>query len=202
MKTMSRNFTTKEKVLFAVLGCMLIGLVFYRFFYVNLSNAVDEANAEAATLQSDLDIAKTRTMRIEKMEQQLQGIGNTGVMQKMGSYNNSKPETAFLHTVLSSVPDYTISFDDVTRDGKLIRRNFTLNFTTASYDSAEKIIRDLTSGEYRCLIGDMSCSVENGITSVTLEGTFYETMVGGTPDSALPADETETDEAVELEDFE
>ena len=136
------------------------------------------------------------------MEKQLQGYENTGIMQKMGSYNSSKPETAFLHTVLADVPDYTISFDEVTREGDQIRRNFTLNFTTASYDSAEKIIKNLTSGDYRCLIGDMSCSVENGITSVTLQGTFYETMVGGTPDSALPADQTETAEPVELEDFE
>lgn len=202
MKIMSRNFTTKEKILFAVLGCLLIGLIFYRLFYVNINKAVTEANAEVTTLQTDLDVAQARALRIQKMEKQLQGYENTGIMQKMGSYNSSKPETAFLHTVLADVPDYTISFDEVTREGDQIRRNFTLNFTTASYDSAEKIIKNLTSGDYRCLIGDMSCSVENGITSVTLQGTFYETMVGGTHDSALPADQTETAEPVELEDFE
>lgn len=202
MKIMSRNFSTKEKVLLIVLAVMLVGLVFYRLIYVNINKALDEANAEAATLQSDLDIAQARAARIQKMEDQLNGSGSTGLLQKMGSYNSSKPETAFLHTVLADVPDYTITFDEVTREGDQIRRNFTLNFTTASYDSAESIIKNLTSGDYRCLIGDMSCSVENGITSVTLQGTFYETMVGGQADSALPEDKAETAEPVELEDFE
>ena len=78
MKIMSRNFSTKEKVLLIVLAVMLIGLVFYRLIYVNINKALDEANAEAATLQSDLDIAQARAARIQKMEDQLNGSGNTG----------------------------------------------------------------------------------------------------------------------------
>ena len=56
----------------------------------------------------------------------------------------------------------------------------------------KQIFSDLTGGPFRCLIGDIACSVTNqnneaGL-SVSATATFYETMVGGTPDAGLPAD--------------
>lgn len=202
MKIMSRNFTSKEKVLIVVLAVALLGLIYYKFVFVRVNDALTGARAEAQSLQSDLDIANARLTQIGKMEKELNGITSTGLLARMGSYNSSKQETAFLNTVLAGVPDYSITFDEVTRDGNQIRRNFTLQYEAPSYASAEKIMKDLTDGEYRCLIGDVSCTVDGSITKVALSGTFYETMVGGTPDSALPADEAETTKPVELEDFE
>lgn len=203
MKILSRNFSTKEKILLIVLAVVLVGLVYYRLVYVNINNALTSARTEATSLQSDLDIAQARAARIKKMEKEMDGYKSTGLVSKMGSYNSSKPETAFLHTVLSDVSDYTISFDEITRTGSQIRRNFSLKYTVPSYAAAEDIMKRLTSGEYRCLIGDVSCDVgDGGVTTVSANGTFYETMVGGVADSALPKDEAETNEGVALEDFE
>ena len=216
MKLMSRNFSTKEKVLLILLAVMLLGLIYYKLVYSRLHTAVVNAQSEvneavieqvkkfsSGSLQSELEVAQMRLARIKKMEREMDGYKSTGMIAKMGSYNNSKPETAFLNTVLSGVNDYSISFEEVTRDGDQIRRNFTLQYKTSSYAEAEKIMKDLTSGEYRCLISDVNCSVDSGgVVTVSLIGTFYETMVGGTPDSALPKDEAETDNTVKLEDFE
>ena len=203
MKLMSRNFSTKEKVLLILLAVMLLGLIYYKLVYSRLHTAVVNAQSEASSVQSELEVAQMRLARIKKMEREMDGYKSTGMIAKMGSYNNSKPETAFLNTVLSGVNDYSISFEEVTRDGDQIRRNFTLQYKTSSYAEAEKIMKDLTSGEYRCLISDVNCSVDSGgVVTVSLIGTFYETMVGGTPDSALPKDEAETDNTVKLEDFE
>lgn len=203
MKVMSRNFSTKEKVLMVLMAVLLIGLVYYKFVYTRINQAADKARAEVESLQNDLDVAQIRVARIKKMENEMDGYQKTGLVSKMGSYNNSKMETAFLNTVLAGASDYSISFDEVTRDGDLIRRNFSLQYKTPTYDEAEKIMQELTTGEYRCLIGDVGCTVDNtGQTTVTLIGTFYETMVGGKADSALPADEAETNNAVELSDFE
>jgi len=203
MKLMSREFTAKEKILIAVLAIGLLFLVYYRFVYLNINTALTNANAEAQSLQTELDVANTRIDQAEKMRQELSGIGSTGVLAKMGSYNNSKMETAFLNTVLANVSDYSVTFDDVTRDGDLIRRNFTLRYVTPGYSAAESVMKELENGEYRCLVSDVDCEVDaNGVTTVTLIGTFYETMVGGRPDSALPSDQAETADPVTLEDFE
>lgn len=201
MKIMSRNFTTKEKVLLVLLAVMLVGLLYYRLVFVNISEKLISANAEAATLQSDLDIAQIREARIQKMETEMEGYQNTGLVSKMGSYNSSKPETTFLNRVLVGVSDYSITFDDVTRDGDQIRRNFNLQYKVPKYSQAEDIMMELTHGEYRCLVSDVNCTVDNnGATSVSLTGTFYETMVGGKADSALPKeDEVETVDLNELE---
>ena len=200
MKLLSRNFSTKEKLLIALLAIILIGLVYYKLVYKNIQTALANANAEASTLQSELEMAQIKEAQINQMKNDMTTLSKSP---KMGSYNNSKLETAFLHTVLSGISDYSISFSDVTRNGNQIRRNFTLQYRVPDYDTACDIMKQLTHGEYRCLINDVSCSVgDNGATSISLSGTFYETMVGGTPDSALPQDEAATAEAVSLEDFE
>ena len=203
MKLLNRNFSTKEKLLIVILGILLIGLIYYKFVYVRLSTALKETRAEAQSLQTDLDAANARIAELQQMENQLSGIGSTGLLGRMGSYNNSQAETAFLHTVLANVTNYSLSFDDVTRDGNQIRRGFSLRYTTPNYDSAEAIMKELENGEFRCLINDVSCSVgNNGVTNINLNGTFYETMVGGTPDAALPVEEEDTVKPVELSDFE
>ena len=197
MKLMSRNFSTKEKILIGVLAVMLLGLLYYRLVYANVSAAISSANSEAAELQSELDIAQLKVAKINKMESDMDELR---VGAKMGSYNNSKPETIFLHNVLSGTPDYSVSFDEITRDGDQIRRNFTLQYKAASYTDAQNIMKKLTSGEYRCLIGDVQCS--QGVRSsmfdyrnnyyyadymtVSATATFFETMVGGVEDAGLP----------------
>ena len=190
MKILSRNFSKTEKILIAVLGIALIGLLYYKFVYIAIHDALVSTAAEADSIQAELDMAIVREARIQKMERDVNTAKETGDS-RMGSYNNSKPETAFLNTVLAGIPDYSIQFADVTRDGNQIRRNFTLNFKTSSYSEARKIIKELTSGEFRCMIGDMSCSSGDGGVSVSLQGTFYETMVGGKSDSALPKDQAD-----------
>ena len=201
MKIMTRNFSTKEKVLLVLLAVMLVGLIYYKLVYQTITSKVMTANADAATLQSELDIAQARETRIQQMEKEMQGIRNTGIVSKMGSYNSSKPETTFLNRVLVGVSDYSISFEDVTRDGDQIRRNFNLQYKVPKYSQAEDVMQELTAGEYRCLVSDVNCTVDDGgVTTVSLTGTFYETMVGGKADSALPKeDEVEKVDLDELE---
>ena len=193
---MISNFSRKEKLMIFVLAILLIGLIYYRFVHISVNNAIISADNEAQALQTELDLANARLNRIKGAKDKM-GTG----MQRMESYNGSKTETAFLNTVLAAATDYSVTFDDVTREGNQIRRNFHLKYTAANYDAAMSIMKDLTTGEYRCLVGDMKCSIDkSGITTVDASGTFYETMVGGTKDSALPPDKSEETTTV-AEDF-
>ena len=190
---MLSNFSRKEKLMIIVLAILLIGLLYYRFIHISVNERIASAKNDAQMLQQELDLANARLKKAQGMESKM-----SPGMSKMGSYNSSKAETAFLNTVLANVPSYTVSFDEVTRDKNQIRRNFQLRFTTDSYDSAVNIIKNLTEGEYRCLIGDVRCSIaDGGQTTMDVSGTFYETMVGGMKDSALPADSSETEGTAE-----
>lgn len=200
MKVMSREFTTTEKVLIVVLLIVLLGLLYYKFVFLTTQDIIQEQKAEKETVQTELDIANAKLQRLQSIKKQMDDLDVTEGMSKMESYNNSKNETAFLNKVLSGASDYSISFSDITRNGDTIRRSFALQFAVKSYKAAEKAVAQLTHGKYRCLVDDMNYTLtENKEMYIDLTATFFETMVGGTPDSALPEDESKKDEGTEEE---
>lgn len=127
------------------------------------------------------------------MKEELDEVSSGENVSIMGSYNSSKAEMEMLDDILKKADLYSIAFTDMTREGDQIRRNFTLQFTAASYTAAAQILRELACGEYRCLLGDVHCTAESqnildGQVAVSATATFYETMVGGKPDVGLPED--------------
>lgn len=195
MKILSRNFKRSEKVLLVILGIILVGLLYYRLVYVNIEETIATANTEAEALQSELDVAQVQLASMQKMQNELDEIEADPNASRIESYNNSAAEIAFLNDILEGTIQYAISFADVTRSGDLIRRNFTLQYQTNNYAEAQEISKALSNGEMRCLIGDVNCSIDkDGLVTISETATFFETMVGGTPDSGLPVDKAATAE--------
>ena len=193
MRRMSRNFTRSEKMLLVLLAIILVGLVYYRFVDRTVRMSIASSEAELQSLQSEYDIVTAQIMNLNRMQSEIESVMNSGNVSRMESYNNSKAEVSFLNDILSAAGDYAVTFAEVTRNGNQIRRAFTLQFETDSYAAAQTIMENLCSGPYRCLIGDVNCVIsENGTTLAKMTATFYETMVGGTPDSGLPEDSAKT----------
>ncbi len=194
MKTWSRDFTVKEKILLLLLVVILLGLVYYWFVDQPVRTSIAAAEAECESLRVELETVRLQVSKMEEMESELDSIEGSGIRSYMGSYNNSEAELALLNDVLATTLQYTISFSDVTRDGDQIRRNFTLQFKAANYDATRDILSKLSGGMYRCLIGDIRCVAGNekdSTVTVNASATFFETMVGGTPDAGLPQDTAE-----------
>lgn len=211
MKVLSRDFTTKEKVMLLILCLLLVGLAYYRFLWAPCTDAVSTANSQCESLQTELLTAMAKEKQLKKMSDELDALGELQETSRMESYNNTKAELTMLNNILEAANDYSISFSGVTKDGDQIRRNFSLSFETDSFAAAKQIIALLSKSEYRCLLGDMQYSValrrlgENETArvtrtvddvvyaetvNVTTMATFFETMYGGTPDAGLPADKT------------
>ena len=189
MKIMSRDFTTAEKVLLVGLALILVGLAYYYFVDTPVRNAIASSEAEVSTLQGELATAQKRLSYLEDIQKNIDDLQNRGDLGWMGSYNNSNVEVKFLNDVLANTKRYSINFANVLRNGDQIRRNFTLQFSTQNYAEAQEILTQLLEGENRCLVGDMSCTINtDGSVNLTATATFYETMVGGTPDAGLPVD--------------
>ena len=206
MNVLSREFTRSEKILLVLLSILLIGLLYYRFVYVTTEDMYSSLKAESDAVQTDLEIANAKVERLEQMQNEIDGMDLDEDSSRMESYNNSKNETAFLNQVLRGVDDYSISFAEITRDGAQIRRSFSLQFVTKSYKEAESVVDELSHGEYRCLVDDINYTLkDNEDIYINLTATFFETMVGGTPDSALPKDESDenvvTKEGISIDDF-
>lgn len=189
MKILSRDFTRIEKIVIFVLALVLVGLFYYQFVDKTVRQAITNANAESQMLQGELDALQVRVAKVQNIKDTMDQMEAEGRLSWMGSYNNGKEEVAFLNGILASTLKYSISFADVTRSGDQIRRSFTLEYQTADYASAQQIVVALCESHNRCLVGDVSCSIDkDGMVTVKQSATFYETMVDGTPDAALPSD--------------
>ena len=192
MKILSRDFTLKEKILLLLLALVLIVLGYYQFIDKPCRRDIAEAQAEQEALQMELTAVNKKIETLDSMQNEINAIASSGKTSMMPSYNNSRNVTRLLNDVLGGL-GYSITFSNVTRNADQIRRNISLQFVCPDYQSMEDLFRQLTGSEYRCLLDDVSGSVNNRYNddkSVTVNATatFYETMVGGEADSGLPED--------------
>lgn len=188
MKLLTRDFTIREKILIAVLSVILIGLLYIKFIHFPVEEALVNAASEKAALQTELDAVNAQVMSLKRKQDELNGIAEAEDNTYMPSYNNERNVAKLLNDVLGDY-GYSINFANVTRDGNQIRRNISLQFTAPDYESVEKVLSEFANSEYRCLIGDINGSAARGSSggySINTMLTFYETMVGGTPDAGLP----------------
>ncbi len=201
MKVLSRDFTTREKVLIVILAAILIVLAYYWLVDSPVRNGIAEADAKKQSAETELIAVNAKIGQLQRMQAELDALGPEGRGAYMASYNNSAAEYAALNDILGGTEEYAITFSELTRQGDLVRRAFSIQFTTTGYPAAKRIITDLENSEYRCRIGDLSCAAEqaydretdlrnwSGRIMVNATATFYETMVGGTPDEGLPVEE-------------
>lgn len=192
MKIMSRDFTPREKGLLLVLALVLLAASYYLLVDQPVRSAVGEAKTQQEELNTELMLLQAKANALSRMQNEMDTMDALGNLGAMGSYNNSKAELEELNQILKAASTYDISFEDVTRDGNLIRRGFHLTFTAPDYETAADMVKQLCAGEWRCLISDLrygaaeSGNLEKGKVSVGLTAAFYETMEGGTADSGLP----------------
>lgn len=188
MKIMSRDFTRFEKILLVVLALILVGLVYYRFIDQNVRQSIANSEADYNEAQTELETLQARLDYLNGIQSSMDELEAQGKLSWMSSYNNSEEEVRFLNDILADTLNYSISFANVTRAGDQIRRSFSLSYRTNGYKAAQEIINRLLSGKNRCLVTNISCGIgTDGVVSISQNATFYETMVGGEVDDALPA---------------
>lgn len=192
MKVLSRDFTFREKLLILFLGLVLVALAYYQFVDKPVRAALESARVESEQLTVELQGVQAKLEQMHRMRSELEDVTAGGTASEMGSYNNSKEEIASLNEILKDTLQYSITFANVTRSGDQIRRNFSLQFTVDSYESMERLLGALAENHHRCLIGEVRCNssrnsdIMKGNITVNATATFFETMVGGTPDAGLP----------------
>lgn len=196
MKMLSRDFTTKEKILILALILVLLALAYYEFVDKPVREAIEKAEAETAALETELNAVQLRLVKLNQMQTELDGLTADGTVMPMPSYNNSKAVNTLLNDVLGDL-GYAITFSNVRRNGNQIRRSISLQFSSPTYETVETVLRQLSASPYRCLLENVSCSARGGdvtenVINVTATLTFYETMVGGKADAGLPADSNAT----------
>ena len=181
------DLTRAEKVLIAFLSVLLIGLCYYQFIYRPLTRELERCTDQRGVLTTELAQVQSRLSQLQKMRSELDELGRIGYISRMPSYNSIEEETTFLNDILAATRQYSISFSNPTRNGDQVRRNVSLRFTANGYDTARSVLANLTQNDFRCLLGDLryAGSESSELSSVSLNATFFETMVSGTIDENL-----------------
>ena len=197
MKVLSRDFTLKEKILILVLCLVLLAIGYYFLIDSPVRTSINTANAEAESLQTQLEVINARVAKLSRMAQEMEVMENDPDVKQMPSYNKLKEELSFLNDAVKDAESYTISIANVTRDDDQIRRDVTITMVVESYEKAMEMIDELNNSDIRALIGNVSFTsgdgnIKEGQLTATVVVTFYETMVGGVADEGLPAEKTNT----------
>ena len=191
MKTLQYAFSLKEKILLLLLVLIMMGLGYYYFVYIPTGSEIVKAGYEIEDLDVELSSLMMEAARLQGMQDELDSI-DMDTVSYIESYNASKQEMAMLNEILRKADKYTVSFSDVTVEGKLVRRPFAIQFECSGYGVARTIIDELSTSHYRCLISDIRMSggenILDGDVSVSINASFYETMTGGVIDAGLPTE--------------
>ncbi len=204
MNIVNRSFSKSEKTLLVILGIIIVGALYFLLIYQPVTTETQQLNSSAEDLENQLMVLNTKVAQIRSMQDSIkESEGNGHIISTMPSYSAGKAELDFLNTTLAASEDYYVGFDNITRKGNQIRREFALKFTVSEFAKAEDIIKTLEHSELRCLISSFEvkpveneASVDQDEIEVSCYATFYETMYNGVPDAQLPPDSAPQDEEV------
>ena len=199
---MSREFTSREKLLLLILCVLLLGIVYYQF----VVKAVDETiqKYDTAELETDLLIEQTKAENILSMEKEMKSL-RTQSKSRVPSYNNIKALIGELNDIFAAASTYNFNFNQAMKEGDAVRRDVNISFTAGTYSGAESIIEKLADCRYRCLIRDISIStgseggIGSGSVSVSMTATFFETMYNANTEDGLEESNNEGNTTTENE---
>ncbi|MDO4538506.1 MAG: hypothetical protein Q4B54_10130 [Coriobacteriales bacterium] len=186
------KFSAREKVLLTLLIVVALGIIWYRFVFLNIQDRITALDAQIANVQEEMSVGQAQaaslsTMRKVVEEYQAKGITPT----LLPSYDNTQNLMAFLNGVLSGTKSYSISFDtpSASDDGS-IHRTGKVHFACGSYGEARTVAQAIAQGPYPCTINSLSISDDSskgGSCSADVQFTFFEKAV-----SASDASKQET----------
>lgn len=148
------SFSKREIIMILVLILALVGLLYYRFVYLGISNQVEQYNTQ--DLESQIQLEQLQLIQWQKMQDEIKG--GTIATSTLKTYDNQKTEINFLNGLFDSVIRYNFSFERPVATGDTVRRNVSVTFTTIDYASALTIIARLYDSDDRVLIKDIKIS--------------------------------------------
>lgn len=179
------TFSTREKVLLAVLAVVALVVIWYKFVFMNIQDQTREVESQIAAVQDEMILYQTETAGLSNMKAQIEALEAQGYKaNELPQYDNTQPLMAFLNSTLAGSRGFTVSFDDPTLgDDGLVHRTGTITYGCGSYDEARNIASNIAHGPYPCKVDSFAIadtSKKNGggaPVSSSIQGAFQNTMV-------------------------
>ncbi len=149
-------FSKKEIALILVLILGLLGLLYYRFVYLNISGFEEEY--DTTDLEAQVREQQLHVIEWERMQDEILNANGKTATSSLATYDNQKQEINLLNDIFEPVIRYSFSFSKPVATGDTVRRNVNVSFTSIDYRSAQIIIQKLYNSQYRVLVRDISIS--------------------------------------------
>lgn len=199
---MNRKFTARETVLLFVLSVLLLGLFYYFILYRPVSQEVERCASQQVPVEEELELQMLKAARKRKMVEELENAPDK-VQGELLPYNNIKNEITDLYDALHPAVTYSLSFSEAVASGNIVRRDISISFQADSYRNVRSILKRMHDSPYRCIIKDLSVTVnksrgessgmsEADLVNVNVTVTFYETLVGAENTNGLVFEKQQT----------
>ena len=173
---MKKQLTTREKVLMCILAVLMVVCVYNLAFYNPTIQEIALLQNESVALDEQIALMDTQVAKMNQMKAELDAIaaGQMGDVKEIPAYDNSANVMNSLSAILKGADQYSVNFSSVEEEDSTVRRNINLSYSCKDYDVAKKILTQIYSGEYRCLLKDIHLSDSGDGYSVTVELTYFE----------------------------
>lgn len=182
---MNHTMTLREKILLAVLGVLIVLILYIQFFQKPIQSAIDSDNQTIQQLQSTIDVETVRAAKLKQMKQQIadENLQNGNSSAAIPEYNNLKNVMTQLSAILTPAKSYDITFKDTTEKDKLVYRPLEIDITCNKFSTAKTILESITKCPYRCSIDSIDVATAKGSedpnvlteqVNVKVAVTFYE----------------------------
>ena len=199
---MNRKFTAREAWLLLLLSVMLLALFYYLALYRPVNLEVERCAALQVPVEEDLELQMMKAARKKKMVDELENAPEKQQGELL-PYNNIKNEITDLYEALSPAATYNLSFSEAVASGNIVRRDISISFQADTYQKVRSILEQMQSSPYRCILKDLSISVNKSrgeaggmsaaeLINVNVNITFYETLVGAENTNGLVFEKQES----------
>ena len=199
---MNRKFTAREAWLLLLLSVMLLALFYYLALYRPVNLEVERCAALQVPVEEDLELQMMKAARKKKMVDELENAPEKQQGELL-PYNNIKNEITDLYEALSPAATYNLSVSEAVASGNIVRRDISISFQADTYQKVRSILEQMHSSPYRCILKDLSISVNKSrgeaggmsaaeLINVNVNITFYETLVGAENTNGLVFEKQES----------
>ena len=199
---MNRKFTAREAWLLLLLSVMLLALFYYLALYRPVNLEVERCAALQVPVEEDLELQMMKATRKKKMVDELENAPEKQQGELL-PYNNIKNEITDLYEALSPAATYNLSFSEAVASGHIVRRDISISFQAENYQKVRSILEQMHSSPYRCILKDLSISVNKSrgeaggmsaaeLINVNVNITSYETLVGAENTNGLVFEKQES----------
>lgn len=175
---MRRQLTTREWMLLALLGVILLVSGYMLLFYMPQTAERDRCISETESCRMEIEAARLRLEEKHRMERELEELFAADVPPlSIADYDNLQPVMFELNSILASAQDYSLSFSTVDTSQTIVRRSISMSFTTDTYASAKTVLQQLHDSAFRCMLDSVNINVGRGeVRGVSVSGNivFFE----------------------------